>query len=182
MSQGIATDKSGPALTEKLKSGPWAVVSCDVVPDEIYKIQETVLYWSQRKVDLILTSGGTGFAERDVTPEAILPLITKQAPGLVHLMMSKSLQITQMAALSRPVCGTVKQTLVITLPGSPKGAVENYEAVASVLPHALDLIKGSKDKTEKFHDNLHSHDCVSTREKSQIDGEYIQLISSYEKE
>lgn len=154
-----------------MKSGPWDLISCDLVPDEIHKIQERVLYWTQKHIDLILTSGGTGFSKRDVTPEAIIPLITKNAPGLVHLMMSKSLQITQMAALSRPVCGTVKKSLVLTLPGSPKGAGENFDSVTSVLPHALDLIQEQKDKTDHFHNSLQGHDCFKS--KTDIDGIYI---------
>lgn len=136
------------------------MIACDVVPDEIKEIQDRVVYWSHSGIDLVLTSGGTGFAGRDVTPEAILPLISKNAPGLVHLMLSKSLQITHMAALSRPVCGTVGKTLVLTLPGSPKGAGENFDSVVSVIPHALDLIREAKDKTEKFHSDINTNICL----------------------
>ena len=160
VSQGKAIDKSGPALIEKLKSGPWSLASCDLVPDEADQIQKKVLDWSRNNVDLILTSGGTGFSHRDVTPEAISTLIEKEAHGLVHLMLSNSLKITPLAALSRPVCGTINKTLVITLPGSQKGALENFESVASVLPHALDLIRESKDKTDLLHKDIHHHhDC-----------------------
>ena len=159
-------------MKEKLKNGPWELIACDVVPDEIMEIQKRVVYWSSQstKIDLILTSGGTGFAQRDVTPEAIMPIITKNAPGLVHLMLSKSLEITQMAALSRPVCGTVNKTLVLTLPGSPKGAAENFDSVASVIPHALDLIREAKDITDKFHSGINGHDCVKRLDNISIDG------------
>ena len=166
-------------MIEKLKSGPWEIVYCDLVPDQVEKIQERVLYWSEQSIDLVLTSGGTGFSQRDVTPEAILPLINKVASGLVHLMMFKSLQITQMAALSRPVCGTVGKTLVITLPGSPKGSVENFDALESVIPHALDLIRDSKDKIENLHSRMHAHDCVK---HSDIDGKLNNLNQKLQKE
>lgn len=102
---------------------------------------------------LILTSGGTGFGDRDVTPEAVGPLLTKSAPGIVHAMLASSLEITPRAALSRPVAGVAgdNRAVIVTLPGSPKGAVENLLAIVSMLPHALDLVGGANSR--RLHDS-----------------------------
>lgn len=96
---------------------------------------------------LCVTTGGTGFAKRDITPEAVRPLIVKEATGFQHLMMQVSLQKTPMAALARPVAGVTKDGMIVfTVPGSPKGAVENVEALLKLLPHALDLASGGSGK------------------------------------
>jgi gephyrin len=134
-----STDKCIPALSSvftDLGSSNWTIASTTIIPDSIPAIQEAVLKSCDEGINLILTSGGTGFAVKDVTPEAVGPLIEKQAPGLVHGMLSSSLQVTPFAVMSRPVAGVRGQSLILTLPGSPKGAKENLEAVFKLLSHA----------------------------------------------
>ncbi|KAJ7433062.1 MoaB/Mog domain-containing protein [Mycena galericulata] len=146
-----SADKSGPAIRDILR-GDSQSFSCDdhrIVSDDVIPIQAVVMDWCYRgDVDWIITTGGTGFGVRDQTPEAIAPLLEREASGLVHLMMSVSLQHTPLAALSRPVAGTVKSTLVVTLPGSVKAVKENMEALLSggVVNHAIDLIRGGTGK------------------------------------
>ncbi|KAJ3533926.1 hypothetical protein NMY22_g7136 [Coprinellus aureogranulatus] len=150
-----SADRSGPTLEQILSDKQnFSVSDSDsaVVPDDVEAIQRVIRAWTGRdgndKIDWIITTGGTGFGSRDTTPEAISPLITRQAPGLVHLMMSSSLKHTPLAALSRPVAGTVGGTLVTTLPGSVKAVKENLDALftAGLIEHALDLIRGGSGK------------------------------------
>ncbi len=141
--RGEVEDQSGPALVARLESGlPGAqVVERAVVPDEIDAIQAVVRRWAdEARVALIVTTGGTGFAPRDRTPEAIRPLLDREAPGLVVAMLSASLAVTPHAMLSRPVAGMRGQTLIVTLPGSPKGARENLDTLLPALPHGLALL------------------------------------------
>ncbi|CAK4080941.1 unnamed protein product [Aphanomyces euteiches] len=145
VSRGEAEDRSGPTMQKKLQDIPRLdveIVQAAVVPDEREEIQDIVKTWSDdKRVDIIVTSGGTGFSPRDITPEAIKPLLHREAPGLVHKMMAASLEVTPMAILARPIAGTRNQTLVITLPGKPNAVVETIDALASVLPHALHLLQ-----------------------------------------
>ncbi|KAJ7668136.1 MoaB/Mog domain-containing protein [Mycena rosella] len=149
-SSDSTADKSGPAIREILASGE--SFSCGdhrIVADDVPSIQAAINAWCARgDVDWIITSGGTGFGVRDLTPEAISPLLERTAPGLVHLMLAASLKHTPLAALSRPVAGTVKNTLVVTLPGSVKAVRENLEALLAggVVAHAIELIKGGAGK------------------------------------
>lgn len=124
----------------------YKVEKTEIVPDNVDEIRRVVTGWSEadQKIDLILTSGGTGFTDNDCTPEAIKPILHREAPGIVHRMLSESFKITPFAMMSRPVAGTRNNTLIITLPGSPKGALENLEAVIPTLGHALSQI-GNKD-------------------------------------
>ncbi|KAJ3321252.1 hypothetical protein HDV06_004477 [Boothiomyces sp. JEL0866] len=160
VSRGEAIDKSGPAISEWLNSsGKFVVRKQLVVPDESADILKALN--ENLDVDLILTSGGTGFGVRDITPEVVRGFIEKEASGLTIAMITSSLKITPLAALSRPICGVKQHTLIITLPGSSKGALENVMALESVLPHALELIIGEKDAGESFHKNIGvSHSCV----------------------
>ncbi|KAF9067623.1 MoaB/Mog domain-containing protein [Rhodocollybia butyracea] len=154
-------DKSGPAIRELFIDYPaFSCVDHAIVSDEALAIQEAVKRWVIRRgkdeIDWIVTTGGTGFGIRDRTPEAITPLLSRPAPGLVHLLISSSLKHTQMAALSRPVAGTISQasitldsdsgheTLIVTLPGSVKAVRENLAALldSGVVVHAVDLMKG----------------------------------------
>jgi molybdopterin adenylyltransferase len=112
------------------------------VPDEVPQIIEVLASWADDlRLDLILTTGGTGFAPRDVTPEATRAVIEREAPGLAEAMRSASLQATPHAMLSRATAGIRKRTLVINLPGSPRGALENLQVVLPVLPHAAQLLQ-----------------------------------------
>lgn len=141
---GTRTDESGDALVTSLVDSGVAVVERSVVPDEIGAIGEALLE-AVSHADLVLTTGGTGFGPRDVTPEATARLIERPAPGLVHLMLASGLEHTARAALSRPVAGTVGRTLVVNLPGSPSGAIENLASIMPVLPHALQLLAGDTE-------------------------------------
>ncbi|KAJ3333046.1 hypothetical protein HDU76_011999 [Blyttiomyces sp. JEL0837] len=156
VSQGEGEDGSGPALAKLIEDiNGWSVVATSVVADEILAIQNAITRWTDSRVaDLILTTGGTGFGVRDITPEAVTPILDKQAPGLVSAMMVSSLSITPMAALSRPVAGVRKNTIIVTLPGSPKGAKENFQAIAKVLGHAVELARGGNAAGEKTHSGM----------------------------
>ncbi|KAI8897586.1 hypothetical protein BC833DRAFT_593251, partial [Globomyces pollinis-pini] len=154
VSRGEATDTSGPALANLIDSLPnYITVSKHVVPDEKLEIQKMII--TLDSVDLILTTGGTGFGKRDITPEAVREIIHKDAPGLTIAMISSSLSITPLAALSRPVCGVRNHTLIVTLPGSKKGSSENLQAILPILHHAIDLIRDDKKSSEGLHSNIH---------------------------
>ncbi|RPA88020.1 hypothetical protein BJ508DRAFT_1577 [Ascobolus immersus RN42] len=127
----------------------WKVTKRAIVSDDVEQIRHTVKEWTS-KVELILVSGGTGFAESDVTPEAIEPLLTKKASGLTHAMLSSSLQITPFGMMARPICGVRSKSLIITLPGSPRGAKENLAAIVNQLPHAC-LQASGKQTSRKLH-------------------------------
>lgn len=145
-----SSDKTTGILEEVFKtSGQLEVAAVNIVPDDPLIIQRTVqqLCDGPRAVNLIVTSGGTGFATADHTPEAIAPLIERHAPGLVHGMLAASLAVTPFAMMSRPLAGTRKATLILTLPGSPKGAKENLEAVIKLLPHACTQAAGADSRT-----------------------------------
>jgi molybdenum cofactor synthesis domain-containing protein len=140
-SRGERPDASGPALVELVQSQGWQVVRQEIVPDEMEAIQETFRTWSDSgDVDVILATGGTGFAPRDVTPEATRAVVERLTPGLDEAMRAASLKVTPHAMLSRAVSGIRKSTLIINLPGSPKGATENLQAVLPTLEHAVKLL------------------------------------------
>ncbi len=148
---GARPDSSGPALTDYVKDKGWKVRKTAIVPDEKEQIQLTLIDWCEKEpVDLILTTGGTGFAPRDVTPEATQAVIERNAPGLAEVMRAGSLKKTEHAMLSRAMAGIRNNTLIINLPGSPKAAVENLDLIAAVIPHAVELIKESP-KAEAHH-------------------------------
>lgn len=140
--KGERPDLSGPALVAAVERTNGKVVLSDIIPDEQNQIAALLRHWcDEDRADIILTTGGTGFSPRDVTPEATLQVIERSAPGLVEAMRWKSLQITPHAMLSRAQAGIRRRTIIINLPGSPTGAVENYEMIASVLPHAIELLR-----------------------------------------
>ena len=140
-SRGERPDSSGPALESAVIARGWAMAKMAIVPDDRAAIQETLAGWADAgQVDVILTTGGTGFSPRDVTPEATLGVIERQAPGISEAMRLASLQVTPHAMLSRAVAGIRGRTLIVNLPGSPKGALENFEVILPVLPHAVELL------------------------------------------
>ena len=142
--RGEREDASGPALNKLVLAQGWKVVATGLVPDDVSIIQTTLLDWCrQGDVDVILTTGGTGFAPRDITPEASLGVIERQAPGLAEAMRAESLKVTPHAMLSRAVAGIRGKTLIINLPGSPRAATENLQTVLPVLPHAVELLQES---------------------------------------
>lgn len=140
---GSYEDRSGPIIREMVTERLKVVVErYDIIPDELDTIKETLLDWvDQQRLNLIFTTGGTGFAPRDVTPEATRQVIEKEAPGLVQAMLRDSLAVTPHAMLSRMVAGIRGRTLIINLPGSPKAARENLETILPALPHALELLR-----------------------------------------
>ncbi len=142
-SAGQRQDVSGPVIREMLEGlGIRAEVS-DVIPDEPEMIRTKLIVWSDDlRLDLILTTGGTGLSPRDVTPEATLAVIDRRVPGMEEAMRAESLKKTPHAMISRAVVGTRKQTLIVNLPGSPKAARECLESIAPALPHALDKLGG----------------------------------------
>jgi molybdopterin adenylyltransferase len=140
---GEYEDNSGPIIRDLVVERLGAeVVEYAVIPDDFKRIRDTLLAWAdETRVDLILTTGGTGFAPRDVTPEATRAVIEREAPGLVFAMLRDSLAVTPHAMLSRAVAGIRGRTLIVNLPGSPKAARENLESILPALPHALDLLR-----------------------------------------
>ena len=138
---GERADASGPALADLIRAQGWSVAKQEILPDDESAICATLIQWADGgQVDLILTTGGTGFAPRDITPEATRAIIEREAPGLAETMRAESLKKTSHAMLSRAVAGIRKRTLIVNLPGSPKGAVENLQTILPVLPHAVQLL------------------------------------------
>ncbi|MFA7139359.1 MAG: MogA/MoaB family molybdenum cofactor biosynthesis protein [Bacteroidales bacterium] len=137
-------DETGPAIKESLDKNIYKVEYYKIIPDEIELIsKELINMCDELKLDLILTNGGTGFSKRDVTPEATLKVIERQAPGIAEAMRQMSLAITPKAMLSRAVAGIRNSTLIINLPGSPKAAVENLSFILPALPHGMEILKGT---------------------------------------
>jgi molybdopterin adenylyltransferase len=140
--RGKRPDTSGPALVALVQAQGWQVVKQEIVPDEIEEIKRVLQTWADSgDIEVILATGGTGFAPRDVTPEATRAVVERLTPGLDEAMRSASLRVTTHAMLSRAVSGIRKRTLIITLPGSPKGASENLQVVLPALEHAIKLLR-----------------------------------------
>ncbi len=149
--RGERPDLSGPALEEAVTTQGWTLVRKIVLPDELAVLRQTLQEWSDRgDLDVILTTGGTGFAPRDVMPEATRAVLERETPGLAEAMRQFSLKITPHAMLSRAVAGIRSRTLIVNLPGSPKGAVENFQVILPVLAHAVELLRDEPD-AEKHH-------------------------------
>lgn len=145
VSTGKREDLSGKSLEEKCAGLGWEVISQSVVPDDEALIRTQLLALADSgKIDAVLTTGGTGVGPRDVTPEATAAVVTRQIPGLAELMRQTGLQKTRNAALSRSIAGVRGECLIINLPGSPRGAVESFEAIAQLLPHAVAVLHGAR--------------------------------------
>jgi molybdopterin adenylyltransferase len=143
---GVRPDLSGPALVRRVTSLGWTIESTHLVSDDFSEIRLLLLDLCQKdQVDIILTTGGTGFSPRDITPEATLAVIERNAAGLAETMRSESLKINPHAMLSRAVTGICKNTLIINLPGNPNAAIENLEVILPVIPHAVSLLRSSPD-------------------------------------
>jgi len=143
-SRGEYQDLSGPLAVKIIEERTgWMVVKTAVIPDDLNSISDTLIAWSDNdSLNLILTSGGTGFAPRDITPEATQRVIERNAPGIAETLRAESLKITKHAMLSRAVAGIRGKTLIINMPGSPKAVRENLEILFPILPHALELLEG----------------------------------------
>lgn len=140
--RGERADASGPALVEAVTAQGWQVVRQAVLPDDRASLTALLADWAgSGEIDVLLTTGGTGFSPRDVTPEATLAVIERSAPGLAEAMRLASLQVTPHAMLSRAVAGIRGRTLIVNLPGSPKAARENLAVITPVLAHAVQLLR-----------------------------------------
>lgn len=147
-SAGEREDESGIFLQKKMEEAGWSVVNYLVIPDQKDLIKESLSKLAG-EVDVILTSGGTGLGERDVTPEATREILEKEVPGISEAMRMQTFAKTPYSVLSRGISGVKNQTLIINLPGSLKGVKESLEVVLPVIPHAVEIIKGSVHHHEK---------------------------------
>ena len=146
-SRGEREDVSGPALERWLAERGVKVLHTEIIPDEVEEIVVKLMGWADSAAfDLILTTGGTGVSPRDVTPDATMRVLDRVIPGFGEAMRMRSLAKTPHAMISRAVAGTRGNTLIINLPGSPEGAIENLEAVWPAVPHAVAKIQGDQDE------------------------------------
>jgi molybdenum cofactor synthesis domain-containing protein len=142
-SAGTRADRSGPAVRERLEQLGWSVPVAEVIPDEAAEISARLAALADGgQVAAIFTTGGTGVAPRDVTPEATRAILDREIPGLGELMRARGRESTPLAVLSRSLAGTRGLVLIVNLPGSPKGAVQSLDAIVELVPHVLELLRG----------------------------------------
>jgi len=153
VSAGTRADRSGPAVRERLEQLGWSVSVMEAIPDETAEIGARLATLADGgQVSAIFTTGGTGVAPRDVTPEATRAVIDREIPGLGELMRASGREVTPLAVLSRSVAGTRGRVLIVNLPGSPKGAVESLDAIVELVPHVLELLRGRTEHTPARQD------------------------------
>jgi molybdenum cofactor synthesis domain-containing protein len=149
---GTREDRSGPAVRDRVQALGWTVCALELIPDETDQIADVLRRLADSgEVPVILTTGGTGVALRDVTPEATRAVIDREVPGLGELMRAEGRKFTPTAVLSRGIAGTRGRTLIVNLPGSPKGAVESLDIIAKLLPHIVDLLAGRTNHGDVPH-------------------------------
>lgn len=157
-SRGERVDTAGPAVAEILRENGYEIIHTELIPDDYETIRKELMDCSDRlKADLVVTTGGTGFSPRDVTPEATLSVIERVTPGIPEAMRYESLKITPMAMLSRAAAGIRGKTLIVNLPGSEKAARENLQAVIRPLAHGLDVLLGRSGDCAELHTHHHHH-------------------------
>ena len=146
-SKGINKDETIPIVSDFLKKQGWKLVDACILPDDFDKLKQKMIYYADElKVDLILTSGGTGFSKRDVTPEATRAVIEKEVPGFGEIMRMEGFRITPNSILSRETAGIRNNTLIINLPGNPKGVIESLDIIKTAIPHGIEIIQGRRIK------------------------------------
>ena len=153
--RGERADEGGPAVAELLRGAGYDVDKIVLVPDELAQIEQALREAAADDIALCVTTGGTGFAPRDVTPEATIAVCEKLVPGIPEAMRCASMQITKRAMLSRAAAGILERTLIVNLPGSPRAARENLEAVLGALDHGLEMLRrdGPANCAEEFRDS-----------------------------
>lgn len=157
-SQGLREDTSGPALVKLLEENGYTVAYTTIIPDDFGRIQtELKRCADEKKLCLVLTTGGTGFSERDVTPEATEGILEKRTPGIPEAMRAESMRITPMGCLSRETAGIRGKTLIINLPGSRKASTENFSAVLGPVRHGIEILRGVSHDCAAMHQGGHHH-------------------------
>ncbi|HAR85146.1 MAG TPA: hypothetical protein DCR69_05400 [Clostridium sp.] len=154
-SEGHRIDETGQVLREYLEKNKYIVEYYKIIPDEVEDIKKELIYMcDELNIPLVITNGGTGFSKRDVTPEATLQIIEKYVPGIGEFMRMKSMEITPRAMLSRGIAGIRKNSLIINLPGSPRGAKENIEFILPSLDHGLKILSGETSECARSEVDL----------------------------
>jgi molybdopterin adenylyltransferase len=149
--RGEREDRSGPAIREMMEAAGGEIVRAKIVADEQDEIRAVLIEWSNEGLDLILTTGGTGFSPRDWTPEATKAVIDRETPGIAEAMRRAGIEKTPTAMLSRAAAGIRKHTLIVNLPGSEKAVRESLVAILPALPHGVDILKGTASECAKPH-------------------------------
>ena len=145
-------DASGPLLMELVRKQGWSVSVYEIIPDQKKIIKDKLKTFAQSDVDIIITTGGTGFSPKDITPEATKEVLEKEIPGFGELMRIGNYKKTEYAVLSRGISGIINRSIVINLPGSPKGAVESLEILLPILPHSVRALKNIINDCKEDHD------------------------------